>query len=1164
MADFSSASDVVGKFLPKIYTRRITLEDSNIIDVTFEKKTYRYFANARRAYVKKKVITPATAVTVDYHIKDLLSESGLGIITKNSEDQQEAQDRILSSLKVVLILFRDEETSRNAYDAFYQFSLMMQNFDQANFIESFPSLKEYIDVFATLGDDRMVKEIQGRPQELNFQVRNSRYQQYDVNNNPINIIPYNHTFRIDNESWSNGDNLSLLAFTYFDFSDLGMDDLMNQTDIKKLSWFMGDISHETITKNGQVESTTLLYSDFETNEPYYGPVHQMEDGRYMSGIAHGLDTGGRLLTRTRVPMRKIQDFRAMQRTALVNYQPGALESFMGRSPSLRAIEGQNRDFFGLESVIVDLDRTVSTVDIQFSANLADMYKFNSRYYEIFKNSSLGDQRRILDKMKILSMQVLRRRVTKHSIGHGNLGAPKRIDYDQEQLPVHLVAQSGHPSDVDVRNYSTVPIVQFRDENGVLVQMDNPVELPADSSASRFRTFYANDLQIRNMMDTGGVYQYGVKFIIKDDTRNFFIDRLKDARIYLTSLKQYLEECQVPVFDTRYVVKVDESQATTLDLFAPPSYADDIRVQGNYDTATKTFTDSFASYAERKYFSSRRLEAIILNYLSIVKFSFAKANVSISYGDVSIERDAYQSAIAEDLLERDNVFRSDASIETLENMLHPRNARPESILSFIKSYEDLILEMERYFDFTDRDNTIEGAGFSGKHYNDFFEVERWFASTVKGIDEDNYIYLDSVYENKVFTVYDIGTPDLFMPRTISTDALNERFQREYINFGSTPTSVAAISPVGIVIGNDKIMFHEDDISIRRAEQLEKYLSENLPGYKMRRIIPLSKGIGDRSAELNAEQNNYSVNRFLTKLYALPNQAVLNAIGTLNNYDIRDAGIDYFSFMNSIQELFRDNAIEYGPELRDFTTLLDRQDKITEIECDGVTLRAVEEEEIVDLGEVYKNLQSAIITTQRNLIPVENIRIPDILPGVRNLDKVKSILDRAMNPMPRIPVIPQLSNLNAPALFADGVITLEKNDVLSATGAGKRLTPNDVTTPGAGGKLLLGKGAVSSTLNSGGNRSGFKVSSEVSGITVKSTVTSGVTAGNSGAITGTRNSAAPVGSALGAGARGAAGSAPQRGAAFGPTRGAASGPTRGARFGPAQGFGARQMGPFVGGY
>ena len=89
---YEETDQIVGQFLPKIYTRRITLE--NVLQGT-------------------DIQNSKTSVTVECQIKDILDENGIGVITKNSDSLDNSQIDILSALKIALIVFKDKQVASN-------------------------------------------------------------------------------------------------------------------------------------------------------------------------------------------------------------------------------------------------------------------------------------------------------------------------------------------------------------------------------------------------------------------------------------------------------------------------------------------------------------------------------------------------------------------------------------------------------------------------------------------------------------------------------------------------------------------------------------------------------------------------------------------------------------------------------------------------------------------------------------------------------------------------------------------------------------------------------------------------------------------------------------------------------------------------------------------
>ena len=177
---YTDTNQIVGQFLPKIYTNRITVEDLG---------TY----SAERP--------GQTKITVDYHIKDVLDQNGVGVITQTREGEEgsDLQGRILQSLKVATVLLSNSQDATEFVRDVYKLSEGQWTEDV-----SFALAIRFLSMGYTLNGKTNELYIQdGRPQELGFEFRNTIYETYDQNNNVINIIPYSRSYEINNEEWDN-------------------------------------------------------------------------------------------------------------------------------------------------------------------------------------------------------------------------------------------------------------------------------------------------------------------------------------------------------------------------------------------------------------------------------------------------------------------------------------------------------------------------------------------------------------------------------------------------------------------------------------------------------------------------------------------------------------------------------------------------------------------------------------------------------------------------------------------------------------------------------------------------------------------------------------------------------------------------------------------------
>ena len=872
MPRYESTNAIVGQFLPKIYTRRITIEDVGL----FSRKQ------------------SGTAVTIDYQIKDILDENGLGVITQNSDGGTQLQDEVLSALKVGIIAFGDAETGQR----FARDILALTQLDDVTAQVDFESaLYQIILGYTQIGKPIAYQFNDARPAELGFQFRNTIYQQYDIDNNVINIIPYSHTFKFDNFAWDDCNNVSVLCFTYFDFNSLGLSSAgLTDSAARKLGYMIGDLTYDIVTSDGKVKSTATIYKDVETGTPYYGPVHYHSEAfpapdgyvGYMAG--RGGDDMGPKLRQVQVPVTKIQDFRSFQRTQMVNYQPPQLEYFNTKSPSLSFVEKRNKNFFKLTDVVVDYDYEEKHTNIDFTVDMKDIYKNNSRYYDLL--NSLPSLFNILPSdtlLEILEIKILRRRMTRDPIITNRIGGYKRAQYLPDSEPEHVVAKS-----TQTRGGFSI-VEKTVDGVGSIKQTDRDL---------RTKSFYACDLGIEEYDGSNAVFQYGVELKLLDTTKNYFIGRVERARRSLDELKRYAEESKIPVFNSYYVNKPEEN--APIGLSEDPSYSEVARGNGNYDAKTNTFTMKFKDEARAKY----NFAQYVQHFRELALLSSGKSDITIKSREGSLLQSddtlqtplsALQSLDALSDLQDD----STASRQFLINMLDPGNARPETIDSFIKSFQDLVLEMEDYFG-VDHVNTInnEGAGYSAKaDYG--FTVQRWFNSTDKNVDISTFVVM-SPASQRIFFDYLPSISSINSARTSPASILSQRVITEQEDYSISDESLATISPTALNIGDFGIFFKQEELDRKKEQDRIERLRPNTKKRKKERLSRKKYILLD-SSDL---QKVAAVNTFVTHIQKLESSGGEQATFPFMNAINQSSLSSFYSMLNSLNDEIVDNSVLYG--------------------------------------------------------------------------------------------------------------------------------------------------------------------------------------------------------------------------------------------------------------
>lgn len=883
---YEETDQIVGQFLPKIYTRRITLE--SVLQGT-------------------DLESSETSVTVECQIKDILDENGIGVITKNSDSLDNSQVDILSALKIALIVFKDKQVASSFSTAIGGLE-DNTTYNQLDMIDAINRM--ILELNLSPGGVKALASIKDAAGS-HSQGRNFLYESQDSNNNPINVLPYTYNVKLRNQLWNNCDNLCLVAFAFFDFKSLDLTgDGLSDNAARKLGYLTGNITLDVITRDGKVKSTARVFREQGTNKPYYGPVHYHSnenpgpDGYigYMVGLPGG-DMGPKLYE-TQVPVTKIQDFRGIQRTKMVNYQPNQLEYFNGKKPNMSFLEKRYKNYFGLTNVSVDYDRSKRYTELEFTINTKDIFKNNSKYFDFlnqipaFQTNSLP----LSDLMKFLDIRVVRRRVTERFVSNDKLGMPKRKEFNNNEMD-HLVINTSEG-------------LQANELNSTIIEKENDFGFIREvGSTSTTKTFEVRDYQIAELHNTDGVYQYGIEIKLLDTTKSFLLQRLESGRELLKTLKLYADEAKIPVMNVGNVNTTNYGDIPQgLGTNDVPSYVDSVML-GNYDYKTNTFTREFVRKANRRYGPFGKYA---INMMMLVYWSFGRTAVSLTKSSVSsVQTNDHESAVTpqsslETLfgtsgegLERD---AENATLMTLINMINPSNARPESIDSFIRSYEDLVLEME---DFLGVDHLAslsnEGSGYSAKG-DQSFTVKRWISNSdvLNGeiVDEDTFVELD-VVNNSIWwaglldgigSIATLANPDY-------SNLIRSRLDYEVQRYDLLPDAPVVMAPTFLNLGSWRIYFDPDLMETDRARQRQESLVSASP------FVPsvFSKYI---YLDPSALSNVSAVNNFVDSIYDLRfaggSTSAKQLIDVVNSLD----HTNFFSGLMSVTEYMEDNIILYS--------------------------------------------------------------------------------------------------------------------------------------------------------------------------------------------------------------------------------------------------------------
>ena len=202
------------------------------------------------------------------------------------------------------------------------------------------------------------------------------------------------------------------------------------------------------------------------------------------------------------------------------------------------------------------------------------------------------------------------------------------------------------------------------------------------------------------------------------------------------------------------------------------------------------------------------------------FSFGRSDVERtrrSSETVQLENQMQTPLSALESLQNDGFLPDPESISRTElyNMINPSNTNPETIDSFITSFEDLVLEMEEYFGA--KHNlyiSSEGSGYSAKSgYT--FTVKRWLNSTNFDIDIDTFVHLEPFRDEIAFD-YDIARPTYTGPRTATLPIFLRRLEEEAVRYSIPAGNPVALSPRFLNLGNWVMCFDKGMLKTKKQQ------------------------------------------------------------------------------------------------------------------------------------------------------------------------------------------------------------------------------------------------------------------------------------------------------------------------------------------------------------
>lgn len=554
---------IINSSLPGVTIGRVTLENSGG-DFIYKQDPHIDYKN--EGLVVKRSDTQSMKVTVSLTVKDAVTSNVLSYWFKNQD--------IVDLLDVRVCLSSSPETtdyilSRNR-------SL---NYD--------PRLN-----VATVPLKTALKEKGFRNQITKV----------DADGNRVHYFTFDYSLEIDNTV----PYLAVFACSRIDLEALFVqapETLQIQpTIINELpaDLLAGNLASNVIIRDGNVSSTMPIFVEEETGLVWAGDIHQMPDGRWMTGFDHSPESV--YLVRRDIPNTRIQDYRitsyADSRSIEIHQATQNLPRIISRNVTSQTVEAQKpKSYFSDITYSIDSERQARFF---FSMDYNKIIEEQTLFGGLLRKRGLIDPTNIArNYCRISSLKIFRRRIG----GSAETGSPPYLVASTINGDTFVPLDPAKPASNFDCNQVDELIVFTSEENGILQSNEyfkindftpvtimpsigqpigdiSPVSslssLPGQptpnlanktiigtieevtglimNDSSGVRHISGIDKSAANLTD--GYYQYRVEMKIIDKTDEYIVEQLQKLQIAKDYLQTYLNEITKPGQEASFTWKVD--------------------------------------------------------------------------------------------------------------------------------------------------------------------------------------------------------------------------------------------------------------------------------------------------------------------------------------------------------------------------------------------------------------------------------------------------------------------------------------------------------------------------------------------------------------------------------------------------------------------------------
>jgi len=420
MADVN-VEQVLNSSLPNVYIERVTFENKGGVvrnkidphidyDVIIDREGNRRLSTVADVGFRQLVSTEGETtknsdsqdmtVTVTFAVKDAVTSNLLGYWFKNRDITKLLKIRYthITNPKYTSHILNNDPTLSETTKKWKIQEVMLNDALERNSI-----------------DTKLTRAKTQLPADVASAVaRVDKNRHKNVNNDGDEIHTY--TFQQDFIIPNSTQYLAILACCRIDLDSLFGEaagtlqvnsDIINALDPDLLA---GRLAYNILLENGNVSSIIPIFVDEETGKVWDGPVHQVEDGRWLTGATPSPDS--KFLTRREIPNTRVQDFRISSYIdkrilEIHNTEKEIIGSFVKNvTNNISGINKPKTYFSDIEFATDELGQARFFFTMDYHRILED----NTAFGALLRKKNLVSANEIASLCKIVSFKIFRTRI----------------------------------------------------------------------------------------------------------------------------------------------------------------------------------------------------------------------------------------------------------------------------------------------------------------------------------------------------------------------------------------------------------------------------------------------------------------------------------------------------------------------------------------------------------------------------------------------------------------------------------------------------------------------------------------------------------------------------------------------------------------------------------